>query len=206
MYPFFNKFKTTNYKIDDVNKMTTDIITGFVLDKYITTKSISYAELEIDEGSLPESISYDNYNDTVHYWTILLANKIVNPYLEWIMSISVLTNFVEKKYQYGIRQKNKNGTWTVLPASIGMNGIHHFKNLLTNTICDDVDDKNYRNVYVTNPTGFDTLHPNIFKITNLEYERNVNLKYKNIGIISSQNLMQFEQDFSDKLSMSGMIY
>ena len=81
-------------------------------------------------------------------------------------------------------------------GSDGIYGIHHFINIQTGDILDEVDEKNYRILWESNPNSLGSfIHP----ITNLEYENNLNIDRKPIKVISSNSILPFQENFRNIL-------
>ena len=59
------------------------------------TKFYSYTVLE---GERADVIAYNQYSDSSLDWVIYLANNIIDPYYDWVMSPSDFTAYLEDKY------------------------------------------------------------------------------------------------------------
>ena len=128
----------------------------------------------------PESISLKIYGTVSYYWTILVANNIVNPFTDWVKTGQPFLNWINEKY------KDNNG----------IDGIHHFFQVVDNRICDDYDDIRFREMLDNN----ETLPIEIMPITNLDYETDINNKNRQIVIISPNHIQDFVSSFDKMLT------
>jgi len=87
---------------------------------------INSTKYTIQEGETPEIISYNKYQSTEWYWTILLLNNIIDLNNDWPVDSEELDNSINQKYednQFKVRHwetyqiKNSAGT-IVLPGGI----------------------------------------------------------------------------------------
>lgn len=196
---FFKKFPKIDYALisdPKTEKKVTNILTSFFLRKMTYRKSLFFQQYFLKDEDIPESLSYDVYHNVLHYWTILVINKIVDPYSEWVLPTNVLEKFVEKKYKNGIKLKLKDGSTFTKSHSAGSGGIHHFFNIQTGRLCDDVDDEIYREIWSENPRA---IGENIIPVTNLIFEKDENFKKRKITLISPNQMNRFEEDFSKML-------
>ena len=175
MKTFFQDFPKTTTTIDGISHQITDITTAYQL---ITNKNehiFFYQKYFVADGETPEIISQKIYNDPAYYWTILIVNNIINPYTDWVKYGQPFLNWINEKYPDGL------------------NGIHHFWNVNTNSLCDDYDDKAFRLIIGNLPA-------HINPVTNLEYETEENNKKREINIISTKYISQFAGYFSKMLA------
>lgn len=197
---FFKKFPKTDYSFinDPKNKkQITNILTAFFLRKLSYNQNLIFESYIVKDKDTIESISHDIYNSSLHYWTILVVNNIIDPYSEWTMTSDVLEKFVIKKYKDGRKLKRVDGTFYQIPFSEGLEGIHHFVNIKTDRICDEFEDAYYRELYAINPMQIGS---NILPVTNVAYESELNLASRQIFLVNPSQITSFEEDFSKMLS------
>lgn len=116
---FFKYFDSIDYSfINSLNesKKVVNILTSFLIRKMTYSKNVIFQNYVLEDHDSIESLSRKLYKNTLHYWTILVINEIINPFYEWFMSQSCLESFTEKKYKNGINEKLidrnfKNETW-----------------------------------------------------------------------------------------------
>lgn len=196
---FFHKFPKTDYAfINDSKhkKQVTNILTAFFLRKVGSLKKMMFQRYTIRDDDSVESLAYKLYDDPLHYWSILLVNDIIDPYSEWAKPYNILEKYVAKKYQQGVRVEKADGTFVTLEASSGLGGIHHFMNLMTDRVCDDVEDEYYRSIWVVDPAR---IGKNIIPVTNFEYERELDISKRQIMCVLPNQIVKFEEDFSKML-------
>jgi hypothetical protein len=195
---FFTKFPKTTYKQPGSSKETvvTNILSAFFLRKIQALKSTIFQKYIVRDDDSIESLADKLYSDTRDYWVNLLVNDIIDPYTEWSMTHSVMQKFVERKYIHGIQFKKADGTTHTLPSSEGVGGLHHFFNVQTGRVCDDVEDGYYRSIWLIDPTQ---VGMNIIPVTNFEYEWQKNLDRRSIFVVAPNRVARFKDDFTNML-------
>lgn len=196
---FFYKFPKTDYAFisDPTQKrQVTNILTAFFLRKVGSLKKMLFQKYTIRDDDSIESLSEKLYKDPLHYWTLLVVNDIIDPYSEWAKPFDILEKFVTKKYADGVQSQKVDGTITTLPASQGLEGVHHFFNVMTDRVCDDVEDEYYRSIWLQDPAR---IGKNIIPVTNFEYEREVDISKRQIMAVLPVHVTRFEEDFAKML-------
>ena len=200
---FFKNFDTIGYGfINNLGnkKHVTNILTAFFVRKVSGYKALLFQKYSLrDDGSI-ESLSDKLYSTPLHYWTFLVVNDIIDPFSEWSKNSYLLEKFTERKYREGKKLKKLDGTVTTVPFSSGTGGIHHFININTGRVCDDVEDEFYREKYANDPKS---IGKNIIPVTNLSYESELDLQKREINIVDKKYILDFEEDFS-KMLISGL--
>lgn len=100
MLPYFAKFPTVLYNLSGGNtqKLLVDIVHRAKLRNIVTTNTSVYYPYIITESDTPEIIASKYYGNSYYNWLILLANNIVNPYLDWPMTYRDFQNTMVKLY------------------------------------------------------------------------------------------------------------
>ena len=199
---FFKKFNKIDYGFigDPSNKkQVQNILTAFFLRKVSSFKYNLFQRYTIRDDDSIESLSSKLYETPMYYWTILVANDIIDPYSEWAKDSFLIEKFTAKKYAEGVKVQKKDGTVYTIPFSVGTGGIHHFFNNHTGRRCDDVEDEFYRTVYARNPKAIGN---NIIPVTNLEYERDIDLQNRQISIPAKERVANFQEEFNNMLQGS----
>ena len=88
--------------------LMTDITKNFKMIDLTEQLSNAYLSIDIEDGSTPESVSLDAYGSTDYWWLVLLANGVIDPFYDWLMSESEVYSYCEKMYD-------------------DINGIHHWE-------------------------------------------------------------------------------
>lgn len=170
---FFKKFGTIEYVLDGYSKEAMNIVTAAVLKRLNVDKTYVYQSYVVPAGMTPEALAEELYKDPHKHWTILLANSIVNPFLEWTVNDSVLEELIIRKY----------GT---------VNKIVHFIELDTDFQLDDVADAQMRDwIAQGNP-----MPHNIHPVTALEYETELNRERAQITVVAPRYINRFVDLFN----------
>lgn len=198
---FFKKFPKTNYALEGNAKDVVNILTASLPQHLNVDKSYVFQRVLIGSGQRPESLAEDLYKEPNYYWTLLVVNDIVNPYLGWPMSDEELEDYVQRRY----------GT----PYAV-----HHFYDVRNNRLVDDVDDAYFRDVFegadyeiaangdilVTNDNesisvSLSSILPEwVMPVSNLEYERELNDRRKQIVVVSPRYITQFVDAYNKAMS------
>lgn len=197
---FFKKFDKIGYAfINDPGnkKQVTNILTAFFIRKVSAYKSMLFQKYSLRDDDSIESLSDKLYGISSHYWTFLVVNDIIDPFSEWAKDSYLLEKFAERKYREGKKVKKVDGTITTVPFSSGIGGIHHFLNVNTGRVCDDLEDEYYREKYANDPKS---IGKNIIPVTNLTHEGDLDKQRREISIVAKKFIIDFEEDFSKMLS------
>lgn len=176
MTTFFKHFPRINYTIDDQTRYVTDITASFILKRTYIDDAFIFQRYIVQDGETPESVSDKLYKNPKYYWILLFINGIVDPFTDWLMSSEVLEKFVQEKYPDGLT------------------GVHHFYDTVNERICDDVDDKKYRELL-----GSPDFPSEIKPVTNYEYEIEENERKREILVINPKVITKFIDDFQTAL-------
>lgn len=109
MSTYFDKFPKVKYN----NKIVRDITkrTKFVDD--LRSNPYVFLPYTVEEGEKPEDVAFYYYGSVEYTWIINMANNIIDPYYDWIMSEKNFQNYLIKKYS---EQANTTGydviAWT----------------------------------------------------------------------------------------------
>lgn len=181
MKDFFAYFPTTEYALDEHKKKVVDITVTAIVMRYKIDSSVVLWKKEVQDGDTPVSLSRDIYSDPAYYWTILYINNIINPYTDWYMTQTQLETYVKRKYGSDF-DKIKHLEWydSVKDESI---------------IMDDVD----RAIQEPKLGTIEFPH-NARAVTNVAWERRLNMERKFIQVISPQYIVKFEDMFNNAMN------
>jgi hypothetical protein len=59
-----------------------------------------YDLYRVKDTDTPELIAYAMYGSPFYHWVILMANNVIDPYLDWPMPDSIFNEWVEDKYKH----------------------------------------------------------------------------------------------------------
>lgn len=91
---YFSKFPKTKF----LNQTIVNLATGIKLSTLIKEDVFALTKYEVEPGERPEHIAHNYYGDVGYSWLVLLANKIIDPYFEWPLSVNDFNSFIKKKY------------------------------------------------------------------------------------------------------------
>lgn len=169
----FKKFGTINYTLDGYSKDAMNILTAAIVKHLNVDQSYVYQAYIIPDGATPESIAHELYGDAEKYWTILLINGIVNPFLDWPMDQSTLEKWIVSQYTDPYK-------------------ILYFTNTQTGKRCDDVKDAELRAILA----GGGSIPAHIHPVTAMEHETNRNNLKSQITVIANQYINIFVDTFN----------
>lgn len=141
-----------------------------------------FQKYQVASGEIPESVSQKLYATTDYFWTLLVINNLVNPYLDWPMSDDQVELYTTKKYGAGNEFALNHYEWT------GSDGIH-----VSGLPLDQVDTA--AAIAGTLP-GAGTAY---ISYTNLAWEIQVNMKKKAIIVINPTVIAQFVEAYNNAL-------
>ncbi|QFR57944.1 baseplate wedge protein [Stenotrophomonas phage Moby] len=170
---FFNKFGTVNYSLDGYNKDAMNIITAAIVKRLRVDESYVHMRYTISDGEIPEGVANELYKDPQLYWTILLVNAIVNPFLEWPVSTDVLEDIVKAKYG-------------------NVNKIIAWQNNTTGLYYDDVDSAKWQAMVDNGQQLPMAVHP----VTALAWENDLNTKRAQIVVVDPKYINLFVDMFN----------
>ena len=171
---FFRKFGSIPYALDGYNKTVTNILTAALPRRSTVDETYIFQRYKVASGQTPEAVADELYQLPQDFWTILVINDIVNPYLDWPMSDEEVEIYTVKVHGDPY-------------------GIHHYTWLETGKWLDEVDEAFWRS---QPPEDLpELIHP----VTNLEHEINVNNEKRDIIVITPRYISQFIESFNKAL-------
>ena len=172
----FKKFGTVQYALDGYSKEAMNILTAAVVKRLNVDQSYVYQRYVIPDGATPESLANDLYKDPEKYWTILLVNGIINPFLDWPMDTEILEKWVNA--QYGSLTK-----------------VLYFTNVNSGKIYDDVDSKVFFDLMEAGEPLPYQVHP----VTCFEHETILNQEKTQITVITNKYINLFVDTFNKSI-------
>lgn len=95
MPSYFKLFPQVKY--GDV--VLTDVTRRAKFLESLGSNPLTFLPYTVDEGDRPEDVAFYYYGDPGYVWLIYLANNIVDPYTDWVMSDEDFNNYIIKKYE-----------------------------------------------------------------------------------------------------------
>ena len=141
-----------------LNQSITNLATGFKLNNMIKEGTIDLLNHVINDHYRPDTIAHDYYGSSSYAWLVLLSNKILDPYFEWIMGTYTFEEFIKKKYgslaaakETNIHCEHKTKNLTVSADSLTLNGVSasDYDAIDAYTYWDQIND-NRRNIKLVN--------------------------------------------------------
>lgn len=171
---FFKYHDTIQYEIFGTEYPLTDITkSSITFDKNkLLMKTINV------NSRTPEQIAEDEYDDPHLYWTILLVNDIVDPFIDWHMMEDHLYEYCKRIY-----------------GEEGMMQVRYFIDNETNEIITGDQEILFREMMEND----ELLPENIDFVRHFDYETYKNNNKKVIKVIPKQLITKFVEDFKSSL-------
>tara|TARA_X000001382_G_C3137041_1_gene168285 strand:+ start:201 stop:743 length:543 start_codon:yes stop_codon:yes gene_type:complete len=174
MAKFFTAFPKINYNLSGVNgntKVVTDIFRRVKIRSKIADNVTLFDKYDVQEGEKPEDVAYKIYGETDYFWVVTLVNNVVNRYYDWPLDEYVFQQYVKDKYD-------------------NADGIHHYE--ITQSSGRQTGDgpSDYSHKIVCNATDVGAE-----SVSNIEHERRLQDKKRQINILSPNYLPVFESEF-----------
>ena len=174
MTKYFKQFPLIDYNLSGVNGNTqevTDIFRRVKVRSKIADNVTLFDKFDVHEGEKPEDVAYKAYGDADYFWVVCLVNNVVNRYYDWPLDEFNFQQFVADKYS-------------------NPDGIHHYE--ITQSSGKQTGDgpADYSHKIEVNS---DT--PGAESVSNIEHERRLQDKKRQIRILLPQYLSVFEDEF-----------
>ena len=174
MAKFFTAFPKINYNLSGVNgntKVVTDIFRRVKIRSKIAKNVTLFDKYDVQEGEKPEDVAYKVYGEADYFWVVTLVNNVVNRYYDWPLDEYVFQQYVKDKYD-------------------NADGIHHYE--ITQSSGRQTGDgpADYSHLIECNST-----EPGAQSVSNIEHERRLQDKKRQIDILSPNYLPVFESEF-----------
>ena len=190
---YFNTLPKIIYTQNGVSRLFTNIIARASVIPNFLKSPLIYYKYDIQEGDTPEIIAHKYYGDSYRYWIVLFANELLDPQWNWPMSTKVFEKYMSDKYP----NTNTNSV------------VHHYEKIVTQydedtavttTNVIQVDFDTYTNLieenkYLSLPTGNVTVGITKNIVSVYDHEVNLNEAKRNINILNSIYVEQFEEQF-----------
>ena len=172
--PYFNEFPVINYNLSGVNgntKEITDIWRRVKVRSKIANNVALFDKFDVPEGDSPETVAYKVYGDAEYFWVVTLMNNIVNRYYDWPLDEYNFQQYVEDKYA-------------------NPDALHHYE--ITQSSGKQTGDgpADYTHKVECNAT-----EPGAESVSNIEYERRLQDKKRQIKLLQPNYLNNFIDEF-----------
>lgn len=100
MSNYFKYFPTTKYNIDNTKNQKTvrNIMLGLRIIESVKKNSAIYYIYTLKDGDRPDIVAEKYYKSVDYAWLVMLANNIVDPIYDWLLTQEQLDKFIAKKY------------------------------------------------------------------------------------------------------------
>ena len=172
--PYFNEFPVINYNLSGINgntKEITDIWRRVKVRSKIANNVALFDKFDVPEGDSPETVAYKVYGDAEYFWVVTLMNNIVNRYYDWPLDEYNFQQYVADKYA-------------------NPDAIHHYE--ITQSSGRQTGDgpSDYTHKVECNAT-----EPGAESVSNIEYERRLQDKKRQIKLLQPNYLNNFIDEF-----------
>lgn len=172
---------------------------------------------DIQDGDTPEIIADKYYGDPYRYWIVLYANQLLDPQWSWPMNQNLFQDYIIDKYTAATANSLHISANTVTPSQVmayTQGTIQNYIKAVTtvdsylqtpNTVIYIIDSSAYANVPV-NPVNI-TLDGALVSQTTSKYTQSIydyelqqNEAKRNINLVNSIYVAQFEKQFKSLMS------
>ena len=88
-----------NFPLIDYNGISLrNILLKAKIVKNVFKRFDVYYPYTLEDWERPDTIAFDYYGDSKYAWVIYIANDIVDPYYEWVLSTEDLISMIKSKY------------------------------------------------------------------------------------------------------------
>ena len=172
---YFNKFPKLLYDIknDGNYNLVPDIFRRIKVRSKIANNVSLYDKFDVPEGDSPETVAYKIYGDAEYFWVVCLMNNIVNRFYDWPLDEYVFQQYVKDKYD-------------------NADGIHHFERTQDSGPQTGEGPADYSYLLECNETDAGAQ-----SVSNIEYERRIQDKKRQIKLLNRNYLPAFETEFTN---------
>jgi hypothetical protein len=187
----FNYFPYIDYN----NQVGTHILRKVaIIDTYLKDYNRFYNYV-VKEGERPDIIAYNEYGDPKLDWVVLVVNKIIDPYKDWVMDDNQFKVYLEQKYNTAAER---------LASSVIQSSIKHYYYKGLNS--DSKEEINSYNYTMTPETYDYKLAQDVNSVagwvpkTIYDYEHEVNESKREIKLLRENFISEFKMQFRDLIS------
>ena len=172
---YFAEFPTITYQIAGTGgayKLVPDIFRRVRARSKILGNLSFLDAYDINEGDSPEAVAYKAYGSTDYFFIVLLVNNIINRYYDWPLDEYNFQQFCKDKYD-------------------NPDGIHHYEKIQSSGKQKGDGPADYSHMICCNSTDIGAV-----SVSNIQYERRLQDKKRQIQILLPQYLPAVEDEFT----------
>ena len=197
---YFNTLPKVVYTDESrVSRIYTNLLARVSIKPQLLNNPLVFYSYDIQESDTPEIIAHKYYGDVYRYWIVLYANQILDPQWNWPLTGEQFDSYIKDKY----------------PTTNVYNTIHHLEKIITqydsatrttttNILVVDEDTYNFSIVEGTKTftpsTGTVTITTSKRVVPIYTHEFELNESKRNIKLLNSQYVNQFETEFSNLMA------
>jgi hypothetical protein len=196
---YFDTLPKVVYTQNGVSSVYTNLLARVSVIPEILKDPLIYYTYDIQEGDTPEIVAHKYYGDSYRYWIVLFANELLDPQWDWPLTYKMFEQYLADKY----------------PSTNVYSEIEYYEKVITqydvNTQTTTVnrvriDEDTYNGLPVTQtatytlPTGPVTITTDRNAVSIYDYELSQNEAKRNIKILNSIYVNQFEEQFKELLT------
>jgi hypothetical protein len=196
---YFDTLPKVIYTENGVSSVYTNLLARVSVIPQILKDPLIYYTYDIQEGDTPEIIAHKYYGDSYRYWIVLFANQLLDPQWDWPMTSKVFEQYLAEKY----------------PSTNVYSEIEYYEKVITQYDVDTqtttinkvrIDEDVYNSLPVTQtatytlPTGPVAITTERNAVSIYDYELEQNEAKRNIKILNSIYVNQFEEQFKQLLT------
>ena len=196
---YFDTLPKVVYTQNGVSSVYTNLLARVSVIPQLLKDPLIYYSYDIQEGDTPEIIAHKYYGDSYRYWIVLFANELLDPQWDWPMTYKIFEQYLADKY----------------PSTNIYSEIEYYEKVITQYDVDTqtttinrvrIDEDVYNGLPVTQtatyilPTGPVTITTERNAVSIYDYELNQNEAKRNIKILNSIYVNQFEEQFKQLLT------
>jgi hypothetical protein len=113
--PYFKNFPQIAYTLDqDAQsfKIVPNMLAKVRFNQAVIDNSSLYFQYDVKDGERPEDIAYRVYKDPTKHWVILIANEVLDPQYDWVLSQTNFEKYINTKYSSLTINLNPTETYT----------------------------------------------------------------------------------------------
>jgi hypothetical protein len=174
---FFNNLPIINY----FDKQSRSIILKAALISDVVNKADAFYPYIIKDYERPDTIAYEQYDDSTLDWVVYFSNNIVDPYYQWPLTYEQFKPYLEKKYNKTIYELQSE--------------IDHYKYTgLTNETSEDISRKSWimsptTYNYIDDPSGWTS-------VSVYDNENNLNEEKRSIRLLNQIYITQLQKEIT----------
>ena len=196
---YFDTLPKVIYTQNGVSSVYTNLLARVSVIPQLLKDPLIYYTYDIQEGDTPEIIAHKYYGDSYRYWIVLFANQLLDPQWDWPMTSKVFEQYLAEKY----------------PSTNVYAEVEYYEKVITQYDVDTqtttinkvrIDEDTYNSLPVTQtatytlPTGPVTITTERNAVSIYDYELEQNEAKRNIKILNSIYVNQFEEQFKQLLT------